>query len=119
MYRELGSAQLSSSHGDSGVAKTLDWVWDLEHHQLTIDEALCGQILNSELPSLTGNALLPCMSYHDQTKLLTLLAEAGRLRSKQRFCCCLQLSDDQCCYVELLFQGQDRYTVTGLSLNHI
>ena len=54
MYRELGSAQLSSSHGDSAVAKTLDWVWDLEHHQLTIDEALCGQVLNSELPSLNG-----------------------------------------------------------------
>ncbi|WP_425665908.1 EAL domain-containing protein [Vibrio tubiashii] len=113
MYRELGSTQLSSSCDDSSVEKSLDWVWDLEHHQLTIDEALCGQILNSELPSLTGNALLPCMSYHDQTELLALLAQSGRVRSKERFCCCLQLSDDQCCYVELTFQGLDRYTVTG------
>ncbi|MEZ8100061.1 EAL domain-containing protein [Vibrio bivalvicida] len=113
MYRELGSTALSSAKNDQSVTKSLDWVWDLEHHQLTIDEECCRQILNSDLPSLTGNVLLPCMSYHDQTELLNLLAESSKFHSSQRFCCCLQLSDDQCCYVELLFKGEDRYTVKG------
>ncbi|KGY12117.1 diguanylate cyclase [Vibrio tubiashii] len=114
MYRELGSVSQSSSRGECANGSSLDWVWDLDKHQLTIDEEQCCQILNSELPTLSGNVLLPCMGYHDQAKLLAQLAEATKLRTEQRFCCCLQLSDDQCCYVELLFKAESHSKVKGV-----
>lgn len=113
MYRELGSQHAYDVDGASTGNASLDWVWDIQQHQLKIDEERCRQILNSDLPSLTGNVILPCMSYHDQMDLLKLLAESCQLSAQKRFCCCLQLSDDQCCYVELLFRGESSTCVKG------
>lgn len=112
MYRELGSVRDFKAN-EQTTSTQLEWQWDTEHHQLQIDEDLCRQLLNSDLPTLTGNVLLPCMSYHDQTELLALLAQACKYQSKHRFCCCLQLSDDQCCYAELSFRGESHRLVTG------
>lgn len=112
MYREVGFVRDLKSDEQS-TTTSLEWQWDTEHHQLQIDEELCRQLLNSDLPTLTGNVLLPCMTYHDQTELLNLLSKACKYKSEHRFCCCLQLSDDQCCYVELLFRGESHNLVTG------
>lgn len=112
MYRELGSVR-DLKTDEQRACTSIEWQWDTEHHQLTIDEDVCRQLLNSDLPSLTGNVLLPCMSYHDQTELLGLLAQTCKYRSKHRFCCCLQLSDDQCCYVEFSFRAENHRLVNG------
>ncbi|NVD06904.1 EAL domain-containing protein [Vibrio sp. JPW-9-11-11] len=115
MYPQSGSEGNGQTelHDEISQTQTIEWQWDLESHRLSIDEPLCRQILNSELPTLTGNVLLPCMGYHDQQRLLGLLTEAGQNRSQHRYSCCLQLSDDQCCYVELIFKGVERTQVVG------
>ncbi|KJY84843.1 diguanylate cyclase [Vibrio galatheae] len=113
MYKELGAEQPLHEISEPFRSTVLEWTWDTEHHQLQIDQALCRQILHSELPSLTGNVLLPCMSYSDQTALLSLLEKSCQFKSQQRFCCCLQLSDQNCCYVELRFRGEDPKLVKG------
>lgn len=114
MYRDLGSEHTHDLSREPGLGASLEWEWDIKQHHLAIDEERCRQILNSDLPTLTGNVLLPCMSYRDQTELLRLLTESCHSLSARRFSCCLQLSDDQCCYIELSFKGVDRHCVKGV-----
>jgi len=115
VYPQSGSQSRgqSAGHEDLSHPQAIDWQWDLDSHHLSIDESLCQQILNSDLPTLTGNVLLPCMAYHDQQQWLGLLTEACQSRSQHSYSCCLQLSDDQCCYVEFSFKGVERHRVVG------
>ncbi|NOH80494.1 EAL domain-containing protein [Vibrio sp. RE86] len=114
MYRDLGSERTHDLSSEPKRRAFLEWEWDTQQHHLMIDEERCRQLLNSDLPTLTGNVLLPCMSYRDQTELLRLLTEACHSLSARRFGCCLQLSDDQCCYIELSFKGINRHCVKGV-----
>lgn len=92
---------------------SIEWRWDIAKHRLDIDVERCRQVLNADLPSLTGNVLMPCMSYHDQTILLEKLTKLKPQMGLQRFNCCLRLESDQCCYVEMTFQSDDGKLASG------
>jgi len=114
MAQVQGSSTDSPKPLQSRAHPSIEWQWDIASHHLHIDEALCRQVLSADLPSLTGNVLLPCMSYHDQTTFLDKLTSIKIRSGKQRFNCCLRLERDQCCYVEMIFSCDDGKQVTGV-----
>lgn len=93
--------------------KSVAWRWDMAHHQLSIDEAKCRSLLRAELPKLSGNPLLPCMSYVDQTRLIQILSQTQPKQEAQHFNCCLRLDGGQCCYVELTFHAESYQHISG------
>ncbi|RTZ16931.1 EAL domain-containing protein [Vibrio aquaticus] len=94
-------------------AKSISWRWDTAHHHLSIDHAQCHSLLRAELPQLTGNPLLPCMSYVDQTRLIQMLTQTQPKQDERHFNCCLRLDGGQCCYVELTFHAENYQHVSG------
>lgn len=92
---------------------SIEWTWDIKNHKLEVDRVALGQLLHSQLPEVSGNVILSCLDYEDQSKFLELIKEACRTQSTLTYACCMQLDGEQCCYVNFSLTGVSSLTVVG------
>lgn len=92
---------------------SIAWTWDIKHHKLDVDRQALGLLLHSRLPNVSGNVILACLDYSDQTKFIDLIKEACRCQRTLNYACCMTLDGDQCCYVNFSFSAENTLTVKG------
>lgn len=109
-YKGSESDIRSAGHG---LKSSIAWSWDIKHHKLEVDHQALGDLLHSKLPDITGNVILSCLDYKDQSRFIDLIKQACRNQEALTYACCMTLDGDQCCYANFSFSGETSLTVTG------
>ncbi|MCG9679840.1 EAL domain-containing protein [Vibrio sp. Isolate24] len=104
---------IASNIKSNSELNSIEWQWEAESHHFSIDRDKCVQLFQSDLPRLTNNFLLSCLSYQDQSTLVHHFEEAHKSTQKRRFCCCLNLAQGKVSYVEFSFSGDKQGRVLG------
>ncbi|WP_341664201.1 EAL domain-containing protein [Vibrio sp.] len=99
--------------GGKAAANFIEWQWDEQSHQLTLNQSEFAQLFQTNLPDSDDASFLSLLNYQDQTELLKLLSESCNSTSVHRYAFCLSLDKDRVCFTECLFHGDGSGHVSG------